>query len=173
MLMNFFHRKPATYRIPDENEIFAEEDKPRRGRRSAPDPPKKRKSNNHGKAKLKKTLTLLERKQQKEEKKLKAAEEKSRAKGNSPAPIRIKISLKGKNGKNGSGANSRAQSDNESVDSEGPHASKAESEISDPASDAEVCHRFACSISLLSNVCFSLCLPRPTLLLNTAITFKS
>ena len=134
-------RKPATYRIPDENEIFADEDKPRRGRRSAPDPPKKRKSNNHGKAKLKKTLTLLERKQQKEEKKLKAAEEKSRAKGNSPAPIRIKISLKGKNGKNGSGANSRAQSDNESVDSEGPSlASKAESEISDPASDAEVCH---------------------------------
>ncbi|KAL5265389.1 hypothetical protein ACHWQZ_G006190 [Mnemiopsis leidyi] len=130
-------RKPATYRIPDENEIFAEEDKPRRGRRSAPDPPKKRKSNNHGKAKLKKTLTLLERKQQKEEKKLKAAEEKSRAKGNSPAPIRIKISLKGKNGKNGSGANSRAQSDNESVDSEGPNASKAESEISDTASDAE------------------------------------
>ena len=83
----------------------------------------------------------MERKQQKEEKKLKAAEEKSRAKGNSPAPIRIKISLKGKNGKNGSGANSRAQSDNESVDSEGPSlASKAESEISDPASDAEVCH---------------------------------
>lgn len=84
-------------------------------------------------------MTLQERKQLKEEKKLKAAEEKSiRAKGSSPAPIRIKISLKGK-GKNGSGPNSRVQSDSESVDSEGPSlASKAESEVSDPASDAEV-----------------------------------